>query len=364
MTMSTSQQEIKQKTPFEKVHDLNGKFRAEFRPGHYACPPSYPPVDVMDVVYALSSICSLPYHYKEEASELLATYLKNGWIALEILALACTIDSSELILFYARCLSLVRFDVLEHLVHMNLYHKRCFLRALVLMRSCVAEKDRFYHLHHDINKNHLLLALRFANLSRATITFLPRNLRNQESVIGYSSCIYDISLLVYSIRSVEIRDMADIKEYLRQVKSRATWKGTLRAAHRADSSTACYNYLVERQRIFRNVVPPLLSICASVVKDEVIGPFVGTQWLVNTVKALGAPCRVACLLVNLDKSEHDSDWTPTEQIQELYADCEGSPRLLRQTIWRNADLAPAATSIMGYNFKDHGDSYILSENVR
>ena len=198
-----------------RVHDLNMVIIEERGSRYYACPSSDPPADVIDVVYSLSSICSHPdyvygKHRRLEAYEILHRLLENGWIEMELLALACTIDTDQLILFYARCLLLMRFDVLEHLANMNLFHHRSFFMAVVIIRtrSLTYIKSKFWnkfcYIDDNIDHIHLLLALKFAYLSHAKISFWRYSIDTDESILDRSKCIAPIVPLVELVGLVVI----------------------------------------------------------------------------------------------------------------------------------------------------------------
>ena len=355
----------------KQVHDLNNRIIAERGSGYYACPSSDEPADVMDVVYSLSSICSVPdyvygKHNRVEAYEILQKLLENGWIALEVLALACTIENDKLILFYARSLLLLRFDVLEHLVHMNRFHHRCFLMAIVMIRTRSLEYiktifwSKFCYLDTNIDQIHLSLALKFAYLSHTKLSFWRYSIHTDESILDRSCCIGGIVDLVKSVGLVVICDTQGLGEDMKRIRSDAIWEGSLSAAFRGDQSRICYNYLNEQQDRCRKTVPRLEYICTSFVKKRVIGPCIGTKMFIDICKALEATLPVVNGLVNFGIEEGDDEWISYERIKELHEECEGSPKLLRMTISTNADLV-AATDISGYKLKGYGDFYTISD---
>ena len=275
-----------------QVHHLNKKIIAERGLRYYACPSSDPPADVMDVVYSLSSVCSQKLyvygeHRRVEAYEILHRLLKNGWIAMELLALACTIDREKLILFYARCLLLMRFDVLKHLIYMNRFHYRSFLMAIVMIKTkspiyLVSQFwNKFCYLDPNIDQIHLELALKFADLLRVKISFWRYSTCTDECILDRSNCICSVVSLVESVGLVVIHDTPGLERDMKRIRSDAIFAQSLSAAIRGDQSRCCYNYLHKQQDRCRKTVARLEYLSMSIVKKRVIGPCIGIEMFID-----------------------------------------------------------------------------------
>ena len=129
--------------PYDVVLDLNKRYHAKNNTMGRVRPR-----DAVDTISILMVIAGSTSPFKKkiiaEAEQLWRQYFDDGWMVSKVLAMGQK-DKERLVTLYARCITYGRYELLERLVHSDLFHYRSFVRAYNIHSDLM--QDDFYYRH-------------------------------------------------------------------------------------------------------------------------------------------------------------------------------------------------------------------------